>query len=140
MNLAPAIYDALVGYGPIQTLLGSWRSGPSIHTKRPVPQDAGYPMIVVSPDITFNDEDALRTQRNVVVRDIAVYGESPKHYRDVEAIAYMLRTLFHRNRFSIDPSGFHVIDIVARGPVIAPTDDTSKVGRVVSLTIRAQPL
>jgi len=140
INLASAFYDALSNDATITALLGTWNSNPSIHTRRPIPADAGYPLIVISPDITVSDQDALSTFRPVIVKDIAVYGLQPNDYRTVEALGLLLRNKFHRLRFALTPpAGYKIIDIVALGPSIAPTDDDKKLGRVVSLTVRVQP-
>ena len=140
INLASAFYTALAADTAITTLLGTWNSNPSIHTRRPIPADAGYPLIIVSPDISVGDQDALNTFRSVIVKDLSVYGIQPDQYRTIESLGLLLRNKFHRLRWSITPpAGYKIIDIVALGPSIAPTDDDKKLGRVVSLTVRVQP-
>lgn len=135
LDLSASLYTALADDSYITTRLGSFMS-PSIHTRRPVPEGAEYPMIVVNPDSGLTNEDGLRSRRPVIVRDVITYGEQDDQYRVVEEIAYYIRDKFHRRKDSITVPGFSVIDIVTSGPVPAPTDDFQHVARVVTLTIR----
>jgi hypothetical protein len=136
LNLAGPIRDALLGNAQIAAFPGEWGNEPAIATRRPVP--ANYPprIILINPDAAVGDFDGLTSDRPIIVKDIAIYGDQPKDYRDVEACGYQVRDLFHRQRFSIVPVGFQVVDIVASGPFPAPVDDEKTVGRIVSLTIR----
>lgn len=136
MNVGPALYAAVAARAFVVNRLGEYNGGPSIHTRRPVPEGAEYPMVVISPDVTFRDEDGVDDDRPVITRDVAVYGEQPDAYRVVEEVGYELRSMFHRERNSLTVAGYNVIQITASGPVPAPTDDDRYVGRMVSLTIR----
>lgn len=142
LDLLPNLRSSVVGVPEITEELGDWKGEPAVFTRRPVPDDAPMPMIIINPPSSIGDQDGLNSDRPVVTYDLAVYGNkgapgAPEDQtRAVERAAYALRTVFHRNRFSVQPSGFYVIDVVARGPVPAPTDDEQTVGRVVSLTIR----
>lgn len=126
--------------------LGKWHSEPSIHTRRPIPQDATYPAAAISANVSRGDQDGLTSLRPVIARDITIYGENrpstgigdEDQVRLVEEIADDVHALFHRKKFSIVVDGHHVIDIVAAGPIPAPTDDVNKIGRVIMLTIRLQ--
>lgn len=140
MNLAGPLRSALVAFDPIATLLAQYKGEPGVFTKRPIPGDATYPLVLVSPDISITDEDALRTSRPIVLRDLTVFGEQPDQYRVVEQIGYLMRGLFHRQRFAISVPSFHVVEIVAMGPRIAPSDDDDHLARVVPLRIRLEAL
>lgn len=140
LNLAGPIREALMGSGPIVALLGAWQSEASIHTRRPVPDGAGYPMSIVNPDVSIGDMDGLTSRRPLVTRDVAFYGQQPDQYRAVESLGYLARELFHRKRFALVVPNFHVIQIVATGPFVAPTDDDKTVGRMVSLAIQLEAL
>lgn len=141
LDLAGPIRLAILADADITALLGVWNSEPAVFTRRPTPENAPYPMAIVSPDISIGNQDMLRTQVMVVRRDVSVYGEQPRDYRTVEALAYKLKTLFHRNKFSIDVSpGFQLIDIVADGPIPAPSDSKDLVGRMVLLRLRLRDL
>lgn len=143
MNIGPALRAAIVNDSVISPLLGLYNGGPSVHTRRPVPDAAGYPMVVISGDVSITDFDAIDSFRSVIVRDIAVYGQqdaqTASEYRTVEEIGYLLRTLFHRNKDAVLVDDYHVIDVRASGPRVAPTEDEKSVGRVVTVSVRVQP-
>lgn len=126
---------AIIANAAITGKLGKYQGAPSVHTRRPVPVDAGFPMITVGPIITRSDEDGINSFRPVVVIDVNTYGEAVAHYRDVEAVADMIYAMFHR-QLPITVSGYSVTQITASGPSPAPADDDQQVGRRVTLTIR----
>ena len=137
-NLKGPVRTAILAASAITDDLATYKGSPAVFTRRPIPDDAPYPCIVVESDVD-RDEDALVTFRPVVLVDIAVYGRNDpqgSEYRAVENIGYALRNLFHRQRWSITASGATVIDVAARGPNAAPTDDEKTVGRVVVLQVR----
>lgn len=140
LDLAAPIRTALVDDDGIAGMLAQWAGEPGVHTRRPAPADAGYPLIIVSGNITAGDRDGLRSRRPVITRDVTIYGENPAHYREVEELGVLVHALFHRNRWAISVPGFHVIDIVSSGPMIAPTDDDKTVARVVPLVISLKDL
>ena len=146
MSLSAAVSEglreALIWQPTITEKLGTYGGEPSIHTRRPVPTGVTGPSIVIGPNIIRTDQDFLTSRLPVLARDIVVYGQSGSpgsandQYRDVEAIADSVYDLFHRNRDSLVVDGFHVVDIVASGPIPAPTDNERLIGRAVMLTIR----
>lgn len=138
MNLAEPIRTALLGETIITTLLQTYQSSKPIFTRRPVPDTAPMPLIIVSPDVNIFDEDGVHDQRPVIRRDVSVYGKNDKaeNYRTVEVIAYAVRDLFHRNREAIVVPDWDVIDVRAAGPRPAPVDEDQTVGRLVELTVR----
>lgn len=126
---------AIIASAAITAKMGKYQGAPSVHTRRPVPADAGYPMITVGPIIARSDEDGINNFRPVVVIDVNTYGEAAAHYRDVEAVADMIYAMFHRQR-PIAVAGYSVTQITASGPSPAPADDDTHIGRRVTLTIR----
>ena len=137
LDLASPFYTYLANVSAITSLLGTYLSNPSIHTRRPIPVAAQYPMIVVSPAIAITDEDGLVSRRPVVITDIAAYGQQDSDYRTIDSLGYLLRSNFHRqSKFSISVSGYDIIDLVASGPVPAPTDDNEQIGRMITVTTR----
>ncbi len=135
LDIAPDIRDALLAEPTIAGLLTDWHSEAAIFTRIPIPEDAAYPYIVISPDIALTDADGLESDRPVVIRDIRIYGQQPDDYRIIEQLGYLIRDLFHRDRFSIIKTGFDIILITASGPSEAPSSDEETVGRLVTLTI-----
>lgn len=136
-DLAAPIRAALIGASGITSRLSAYASSYPVFTRRPAPVDAPYPMIMISPDISVTDRDGVNDMQPIVERDIAIYGQNDTaaHYRDVEAIAYAVRELFHRQWRALTVSGWKVVSIVARGPMPAPTDDEQTIGRMVTLTV-----
>lgn len=136
-DLSPALYAALTS-APFASSLASYLGAPAIFTRRPVPSDAPYPMIVAAGDVTVGDQDMIADPVVVIVCDVAVYGQNDTaaHYRTVEGIARGVRDLFHRNRASLNITGWSVLDIVCSGPFVGPTDDDTSAARIVTLTIR----
>ncbi len=140
LNLAAPLRTALIDFAPVADELAVYQNEPGVFTRRPIPDGATYPLILISPDIAISDEDGLRSRRPVVVRDLTIFGEQPDQYRTVEALGYLVRGLFHRQRRSIVVPNFNVMEIVALGPRIAPTDDDNHLGRLVSLRLRIEAL
>lgn len=138
LDLSEPLRTAIIGEIAITGSLAVFANAPAVFTRRPVPSEATFPMICVSPDIMISDADGLSSLRPVVTRDVTVYGQQDSAYRLVEDVGYLLRELFHRRKQSISVVGYHVVDIVASGPRPAPVDDDKLVGRVVTLTVRLQ--
>jgi hypothetical protein len=140
LDLLPALRDSVIAaVGPS---LQEWRGEPAVFTRRPVPDDAPTLIVIVNPPASISDADGLTSDRPIVQHDIAVYGDKgaagseQDQTRQVDVIAFALRDHFHRQKFSVQPSGFYAIDVQARGPIPAPVDDDQTVGRIVTLTIR----
>ncbi len=135
LNLAGPLRTALLDNAELVALTGVWNHEPSIHTRRPLPSEAPAKSIAISPDVAIMDRDGLTSRQPVVQRDISVYGGQPDDYRDVEAAAYIIREMFHRQPRAITVEGYQVVQIVASGPSAGPTDDQTTVCRYVSLSI-----
>lgn len=138
MDIAPNIYAAVMGNSAITSLLSTWDGDPAVFTRRPLPGDATYPLVAISPDVAYTDQDFLASGLDVVIRDVFVFGHQPDDFRDVEKAAHLIRKLFHRQNQALGSSDIHVVSVTASGPRIAPSDDAAIVGRVVTLTIRMQ--
>jgi hypothetical protein len=141
--LSEGLRDALLAHATIPARLGLYEGSPSIHTRRPIPAVAtARPAIAIGPNVFKDDQDLLRNRIFVIGRDVITYGGSGApgadndQYRIVEEIADEVHDLFHRNRESLLVDGYHVVDVVARGPIASPTDNERLIGRAVPLTIR----
>lgn len=143
-DVSPAIRSAILGNTTITTRLATWQGSPAVLTRLPIPEDVPFPCVVIPFNSVTTDQDALVNKRTVIVRDVMVYGNiaapgtTEDHTRRVDAIAYELRKIFHRNRASLGNAPYRVIDIVVNGPRPAPVDDDKTVGRMVTLTMRIQ--
>ena len=128
-DLAVPIRDALVASGSITALLATYASEPAVFTRRPLPGNASYPLILVSPDVSIsNEEDGIFDFRPLVIRDVIVYAsnEVPDSYRKADQVAYLVRNLFHRQRAVIVVPDWHVVDIQATGPAPTSQDDQTE--------------
>lgn len=137
-DLAVPIRDALIGATAITSELSAYHGSFPIFTSVPVPDDAEYPMIVVSPDVALGEEDFINRERPVPVRDVRVYGKNvtATERRQVERIAYAVRALFHRKRTAISVPDFDVFEIRCTGPIPGPVDDAQTVARIITLTVQ----
>lgn len=140
MNLGAALRTALMDETAISGLLGLWEGEPSIHTRRPAPEGALYPMIQLADDMAVGDIDGLKSRRPVVGRDISIYGEQPGDFRTVADLGWAVRELFHRKPRAISVAGYQVVNITASGPMPAPTSDQKLCGVMVALTITLRDL
>ncbi len=138
MNLSEPLRIAIVADSGITGQLTAYAGSYPVFTRRPAPSGAPYPMIMISPDVVVTENDGINDDRPSIVRDVAVYGsnENAANYVEVEAIAYALRDLFHRQRASITVSGWTVTDVLALGPRAVPADDEQRIGRAVELTVQ----
>lgn len=148
LELDAPLRTAVMAMVDVTDLLGTYIGEPSVFTRRPVPGEGTYPMVVISPNLARGDADALVTKRPIVMRDVTAYGYSIRdtvelgqvdQYREVEEIAERLFQNFHRTKdYLVQDAieGYHVVDVVASGPVPAPVDNVRLIGRVVTLTIR----
>lgn len=136
LDLGPPLRAALCDAPGIGDEIEQWSGEPAVFTRRPIPDGAPELLIIVNPDSSLTDFDALKSDRPIITRDIAIFGDKVRHYRQVEAIGYRVRELFHRKRHAIAPGGYDVVDIICRGPTPGPTDDDQTVARVVGLTVR----
>ena len=137
-DLSIPFLDALLANYSLVELLPAYNNSVPIFTRRPVPTDAPYPMIVVSPDIVKQNLDGYTDLRPKITRDIAVYAlnETSANYRLAEQLASMILTQFHHTRHAlVPPDGWMIANIESRGPIPAPTDDDMFVGRVVSIDV-----
>jgi hypothetical protein len=141
LNLAPALRAAVLQAAPLSTPLALYENEPGVFTRRPVPSEAGYPMCVISPPVSVGDVDFLKARFPTPRYDIGFYGRQPDDYRVVENLAFLARRLFHRNRFALDlVPDYAVMEIVATGPMAAPTDSAQIVGRMILLRFKLEDL
>ncbi|WEX10281.1 hypothetical protein [Chelativorans sp. AA-79] len=136
LDVLPGLRAAILAVPEITSRLAPYNGSFSVHTRRPVPDNAPFPMIVIGPTIARTDDDGLSDFRPTAVIDINTYGPQPDRYRDVEAVAERIYGLFHRQASALEVDGYAVTDIRCTGPSPAPVDDESRVGRRVTLTIR----
>lgn len=139
IDLQPAIRSVILNDVEISSLLPNYNGSQPIFTRRPVPTDAPYPLVLISPVVADNQIDYVKCGRRVLTYDVAVYGlnDSAANYRKVEEIARLIANKFHRlPHYAISmPTGSSLIQSTVIGPLSAAVDDDNKVGRVVILNL-----
>lgn len=135
--LSTAIYSRLNGDATLTAFLGVTASVPSIFAKRPVPTGAGYPLIVSTTVVADVDQDMINASMRQISRDIAVYGMLATQFDKVVDAAERVRVLFHRQPLAF--TGWRALDVIATGPIDAPAE-AQEIGRIVTLTMRLQPV
>lgn len=139
-DLSTNIRAALIADTSIMAKIANYKNSKAVFTRRPVPEDATYPMIVVSPLVAATNLDSLNCGRNIETYDILVYdtNEDSVNYRNVEEVAFAIARKFHRaDKFSISaPTGTKIVNIMANAPLPSPTDDNVKVARFVSVQVQ----
>ncbi len=136
VDLAEPLRSKILATSSITALLPSYLGAKTVFTRRPVPPTSPYPLIVVSSDIVFSDQDGIDDSRPIIRRDVIAYGQNDtaEHYRTVETLGRLLRELFHSKR-DIVVTGWSTMICTCLGPQIAPTDDDQVIARVVTLTL-----
>ncbi len=139
-DLAIPIRNAIIRNGSIMGLLPTYLDSDNVYTRRPIPSNAPFPMIVISTDLSREDRGGLKDEHLFILRDVTVYGsnETAENYRNVETLAYELVDLFHRRPKSITVTGWKVLQVWASGPKAAPADDDTNIARAVTLKIELQ--
>lgn len=140
IDLQPALRSYLLADNDFSTKLAVYQGARSIFTRRPVPNDAKYPLAIISPIVGGLENDFVSCGgRRTLIYDIVVYSNNDEaaNYRLVEAAAFRLSKILHRiPPYALSmPTGSSLIQTTATSPFPGPTDDFVKVARVVSLTI-----
>lgn len=136
-DLSAPIREAIVGASAITDLLPDYVGDYPVFTRKPVPEDAPFPQIVAS-DLTITDEDGVNFAMPVLTWDVSVFGknDTPANYRKVRTIAGLLRDLFQRPARNLIVPDWGLVDVMCHGPMPAPDDDLTIVGRSLTMTIR----
>lgn len=138
IDLQPALRSYILNDVTIFPLIPNYKGSKAIFTRRPVPNDAPYPCIVISNLVSsIRNDFAACGGRVTLTFDFAVYAnnDTAEHYRIVESIAYRLESILHRMpTYALNmPAGSSLIQSTALGPYSGPVDDFVKVARVVSV-------
>lgn len=140
IDLQPSIRQYVLNDTEFISELAEYQNSKAVFTRRPVPEDATYPLAIVSPIVGEREVDFISCYgRRILTYDIIVYSnnDSSESYRSVERAAYRLTKILHRvdrTAFSL-PSGVSLIATTASSPFRAPTDDFVKIARGVTVNI-----
>lgn len=135
--LSTAIFTRLSADATLAGLIGATNSVPSVFAKRPIPTTPGYPYVLAATVVSDVDRDMVSSALREISRDIGVYGMLATQFDKVVDAAERVRALFHRQPLAF--AGHRAVDVIASGPIDAPADP-QEVGRIVTLTIRLQPV
>lgn len=139
MTLQPSIRSFLLNDSTFSGYLTDYKGSKSLFTRRPVPEDATYPLAVVSPIITYRESDFVTGKQHFyITHDLLIFdtNESSSNYRSVEEAAFRARKVLHRlnpTTFTM-PAGYRLLSCLADFPIPGPTDDLIKVSRIIQLT------
>lgn len=136
MTLPQSLAAVIAGNGPIAAKLGQYLGNPSVHTRRPAPDGAEYPMVMISNSTGGGNEDTLRTFRPIRQHQVTVYGLKAEQMRDVETLGEMIHDLLHRRPDLLTVDNHRVVEVVCDPPQYAPGDGDDVEGRVVQVTAR----
>jgi hypothetical protein len=136
-DLSEPIRTAIIGDATVTAELAAYKGSYPVFTRRPVPTDAPYPLVLISGPMSAGNDDGVDDERPILLRDVMVYGrnDSATNYLQVETIAFALKDIFHRAWKSISVSGWKVVSIISTDPNEAPVDDDDEVGRRIELTV-----
>lgn len=139
VDLFPSIRNFLLSDTDLTQHLSTFNGVKAIFTRRPIPETAKYPFIIInSPNREINS-DFLDTAFREVTYNIIVYGNNDTHenYRKVEETAFKIKNKFLRvPKYGMTmPAGYSFVFGNSLGPFSAPVDDETKVGKAVSVTL-----
>jgi hypothetical protein len=127
---------ALLANTAIVSRLGTWAGSSAIFTKRPVPDNVEYPLIIVGPLSGRNGSgDGINDHRPVAILDVIAYGMRPDHDRLVDEVAELVFSQFHQQR-NVVINNYNLTQILCEGPFPAPADDEKSIARRVRLNLR----
>lgn len=139
VDLLSNIRSLLLSDLDITQHLSIFNGAKAIFTRRPVPENADYPFIIINPPFSDTDRDFLDLAFRDVTYNIIVYGnnDTSQNYRNVEDTAFKIKNKFLRlpKTGMTMPVGYSLVRGNSIGPFIAPTDDEKKIARAVSVTI-----
>ncbi len=133
INLSPSLYTFINDDAAIMA------DATKVYTRRPVPENAVYPFIVVSSQVSHAENDFINNITRNITYDVIVYGQNDtsSNYRTTENIAFLVQNKFVRltsTQMAI-PAGYHLVQVNAIGPLAYPTDDNDKIARGISVNI-----
>ena len=138
IDLTIPIRNKILADATITNLLPNYLGSKSVFSRTPVPSDAPYPMIVISPVVSDLRKDFLNKKQIKVTHYIGIWGsnDSPSNYRNVKTLAERVSTILDRVEH-FDPK---VITSIASQPFYSSDNDLEngknslvKMGFVVSV-------
>lgn len=134
--ITEAFYDRLANDGTLAALLATYNGEPAVFTNDPAPPDADLPFVVTAGEFAVAPFDTKTRNGRTVFRDIRCYAREDGSAAAIEDIAERVRTLFHRYPLPVDGFGTVLCDV--SGPTVAPDDDETVTGRILSVRLLLQ--
>lgn len=131
--ITQAFYDRLVNDGQLAAMLATYNGEPAVFTIDPAPPDADLPQIVTAGEFAQAPFDTKTRNGRTVFRDIRCYAKEDGSAVAIEDIAERVRALFHR--YQLPVAGFGTVLCDVSGPTVAPDDDETVTGRIVSVRL-----
>lgn len=131
--LTRAIYGIMVADGTLTALLATYGGEPAIFTTDPAPPDATRPYIVTVGAVALLPADTKTTLGIDARRDIRCYADADGSAGTVEAIAWRVRELFHRQAVAMDDYSVWWCDVTS----VVNADEPGVYGRVVTVRLVA---
>ena len=138
--ITKGFFDRMNGDSALTALLGTYKTAPSIFTKRPLPPgfdiESNGPYVLTTGEAVQDPgpADVKNSKGREIVRDILCFSKLKDSATVVEGVAEQVRSLFQRQVFSI--TGFSIIVSEVSGPIEADEDDA--LGRVISVRLVLQ--
>ena len=141
IDLSIAIRKHLLTIQDFIDIIAPYKNSYSVFTYRPVPEDATYPMSVISTTLGGADSDYINCFKRNIQYNVIVYDKnlSPQNYVNIENVANSIARSFHRlSPTSLDLSGVKVVSVTASNPFPAPTDDNETIARAITLNFEVK--
>lgn len=141
IDLSVAIRKHLLTIQDFIDIIASYKNSKSVFTYRPVPEDAEYPMSVISTTLGGTDSDYINCFKRNIQYNVILYDKnlSPESYINIERVANSVARSFHRlNPTLLDLTGVNVVSVTASNPFPAPTDDNETIARAITLNFEVK--
>lgn len=140
MNSTAAIFARLNNEPAVVYRLGLFENGVTVFNDR-APDDFVFlnsPVIVIAAASSDVDASTLTETIREITQDVRIYAKDTGSTAEVDALARLIRDVFHNRPSEITVDGGICSIATATGPVAAPTTDPSLVGRRVTLRLQLQ--
>jgi len=111
LDVAGALYDALLADAPTVALLAEYSGAAAVFTGDGVPGDAKLPFLVIEGSVGESPLDDKTTRAREVIVAIEAHAERTGSSTAIETLARTVRTALHRKPFTISGGTMLVSDV-----------------------------
>ena len=140
MNSTASIYGRLLDQPAVVTALAKVDGTPAIFNDR-APDDFIFvdkAAVVIAAPSADRDASTFTETIREITQDVRIYAKDTGSTADLDALARLIRDLFHLHPSDLTVDGGKCTIATATGPVAAPTTDPSLVGRRVTLRLQLE--